>query len=191
MSRVFIFKNVSLRVAVLLLLLFAIPIAQAQSVVRLFSTPAERAQLERQRMALYRPDLQPAVAEEEPELAIELPPLLEVEEPDVIYRLGGSMQRSDGIYTIWLNGSAVDQANLPDNMELLQPFEQGRLRIRHPETGANFEVKPGQVLNLTTGELFESYEFTEPVAEIAEAAGLVTDSESGSDTLAAGSADSN
>jgi len=157
--RIFVFKNLTAQTTLLLLLLITAPIAQSQSVVRLFSTPAERAQLERQRIALYRPDLQPTVVEEEPELSVELPPLVEAEEPDIIYSLGGSVQRSDGLYTVWLNGNAVDQESLPGNMELLQPFQQGRLRIRHPDSGAVFELKPGQVLNLTTGELFESYEY--------------------------------
>ncbi len=167
----------------------SIPVSQAQSVVRLFSTPAERAALERQRLAQYRPDLQPAVTEPEP--LIDLPPLLEPEVPDVIYRFGGSMQRSDGQYAIWLNGDPIEQDNLPDNMELLQPFAQGRLRVRHPVSGVNYEVKPGQVLNLTTGELFESYEFVEPVVEVIDAATSVTDSNSDSATLANESADSN
>ena len=130
--------------------------AQAQTVVRLFSTPAERAELERQRMLLYRPDLLQVAPE--PEAVAELPVALEPERPDVIYRLGGSMQRSDGLYTIWLNGNPINQEDLPDNMELLQPFSQGRLRIRNPANGVIFEIKPGQVLNFTTGELYESYQ---------------------------------
>lgn len=161
----------------------------AQSVVRLFSTPAERAELERQRLRLMRPDLAQPIAQPEP--LIELPAILEPEVPDVIYRFGGSMQRSDGLYSIWLNGDPIDQENLPVNMELLQPFAQGRLRVHNPASGVNYEVKPGQVLNLTTGELFESYEFVEPVVELIDAATSVTDSNSDSATLANESADSN
>ena len=101
------------------------------------------------------------------------------------------MQRSDGMYTVWINGVPIEQENLPDNMELLQPFEQGRLRISHLENGANYEIKPGQVLNLTTGELFESYDFEEPIPATADAANSVTESDPGSDTLATESADSN
>ncbi len=162
------------RLGVVILLLLTAPLVQAQTVVRLFSTPAERAELERQRLALYRPDLvQVAPQQEEP--LIELPVSAEPELPDVIYRLDGSMLRSDGLYTIWLNGEPINQEDLPDNMELMQPFAQGRLRIRNPATGINFELKPGQVLNLTQGELFESYEYR-GYERIIEAVDSVTDS---------------
>ena len=185
-------KTIKINVGIVLLLAVAgmqFKNVAAQSIGRLFSTPAERAELERQRLRMVRPELVPQISE--PESIIELPIILEPEMPDVIYRLGGTMQRSDGMYTVWINGVPIEQENLPDNMELLQPFEQGRLRISHLENGANYEIKPGQVLNLTTGELFESYDFEEPIPATADAANSVTESDPGSDTLATESADSN
>ena len=47
-------------------------------------------------------------------------------------------------------------------MELLAPYSQGRLRIRNLQTGESFDVLPGQVLNLTTGQLLESYQVSPP-----------------------------
>jgi len=145
----------------------------AQSVVKLFSTPAERAELERRRLMLANPEsLQAQVAE--PVEVFELPSV-EEEKVDVIIALGGSMLRGDGTYTIWINGKPVNQGALPDFMELLTPFSQGRLRIRNEQSGEDYEVKPGQVLNLTTGQLLESYEIaqmelaiTPPAPEAAE-----------------------
>lgn len=160
----------------------------AQSVVRLFLTPAERATLERQRQQQYRPGFLPEI--EIPEIIEDLPQIFEEEPEDVIYRVGGSVLRSDGLYTVWLNGSPIDQSNLPDNIQLLEPFAQGALRIRDGESGASFDVKPGQVLNLTTGELFESYQFEEPVEQSVEADGSITESDTDSDTLADQNSDS-
>lgn len=135
------------------------PAALAQSVVKLFSTPAERAELERRRLMLVRPEsVQVQVAQ--PVELVELPTVAE-EQVDVIISLGGSMLRADGTYTIWVNGNPVNQEDLPDYMELLTPFSQGRMRIRNELNGSDYEVKPGQVLNLTSGQLLEAYEIAQ------------------------------
>ncbi|NKB32938.1 MAG: hypothetical protein GKR91_07550 [Pseudomonadales bacterium] len=134
----------------------------AQSILRLFSTPAERAELELQRLRLNRPDLVEEVSEL-PLQFIELPTLFEEEEiVEIVYRLGGTMFRNDGRYTVWLNNEAIYQEDLPGNMELLEPYTQGQLRITNEESGVFYDVKPGQVLNFTTGVLLESYEYVPP-----------------------------
>ncbi len=170
----------------IVLLLTLLPYsAQAQTILRLFSTPAERADLERQRQSLYRPGAVPEIPEPVLDLDIELPEIIEsAPVPDVIYRLGGSMQRSDGLYTVWINDLPINQEDLPDNMELLQPFAQGSLRISDPDSGASYDLKPGQVLNLTLGQLFESYDFEEP-PPLTEAAASITESETQTDNLGA------
>jgi len=132
----------------------------AQSLGRLFSTPAERAELERRRLRTTRPELVP----DEPQFpvpVVELPISFE-EEPDIIYALGGTVLHGNGSYTVWINNLAVHQQDLPDNIELLSPFSQGQIRIRNQQSGESFDVKPGQVLNLTTGELLESYQVLPP-----------------------------
>jgi hypothetical protein len=152
----------------------------AQSIFRLFSTPAERAALERERQRLLRPGtVEPAPAAP----VVEMPaPVQSTEErEEVIYRLGGTVVRNDGRYTVWLNGTPVDQEDLPAHMELLSPYAQGTLLISNPENGARYELKPGQVLNLTTGTLFESYEFQEPLLQTVRS---VTETEADPDTLA-------
>jgi len=153
---------------------------EAQSLFRLFSTPAERAELERERQRLLRP----GPVETEPVPVVEMPVPVESEEDreEIIYRLGGTVVRNNGLYTVWLNGTPVDQNDLPEHIELLPPYPQGRLRISNPENGARYEVKPGQVLNLTTGTLYESYEFQEPLIQ---AVGSVTESSEDPDSLAA------
>lgn len=152
----------------------------AQSIFRLFSTPVERAALERERQRLLRPG---------PVVAVPAAPVVEMPAPvesaedreEVIYRLGGTVVRNNGLYTVWLNGTPVDQEDLPPHIELLSPYSQGRLQISNPEDGTRYELKPGQVLNLTTGTLFESYEFQEPLLQTVSS---ITETGDDPDTLA-------
>lgn len=142
----------------------------AQSVQRLFSSPALRAELDRLRFQKESGIVvEPSVTSEP---FIEMPAFTE-EAVEVVYALGGSMHKADGSYTVWINNVAYDQASLPSHMELLSPFSQGQLRIRDTGNGASFDIKPGQVLNLTTGQLYESYQYQAVLAAAAaEAARL-------------------
>jgi len=152
-----------------------------QSVQRLFSTPALRAELDRLRIQVASGIVieQPITEDSFFEPVVNDDP--EVEEAELVYILGGSMRKSDGSYTVWINDVAYDQSNLPSNMELLSPFSQGKLRIS--DSTSSFDVKPGQVLNLTTGQLFESYQYQSVLAAtIAEAARLPIDDASGEDS---------
>ncbi|MEX0964844.1 MAG: hypothetical protein WDZ52_12465 [Pseudohongiellaceae bacterium] len=138
------------------------PPLHGQSLSRLFLTPAERADLDRRRFQAAS-----GIATEEPvddEPFIEIPLFTEDEE-DVVYAIGGTMRKTDGSYTVWINNIAYDQTSLPRNMELLSPFSRGQLRIRDTRSNASFDVKPGQVLNLSTGQLFESYQYQAALAE--------------------------
>ena len=148
----------------------SIPAAQAQTgLSRLFTTPPLRAELDRRRLR----QLQGAPVERQPS-AVQLT-LQDIESeqpiPDTIYALGGSMRRSDGTYTIWINSRSYAESDLPSNMELLQPYNQGQMRITDPESGANYIIKPGQVLNLTQGAILESYQYqAQTTAAVAAAA---------------------
>lgn len=146
----------------------------AQSLQRMFSTPAARAELDRRRLQL---ESGVVIEETVEESLIEIPLFTDDDEAvEIVYALGGSMRRADGSYTVWINDVAYDQSSLPANMELLSPFSQGKLRIRNSDTGANFDVKPGQVLNLTTGQLYESYQYQAALdAAAAEAARLAAE----------------
>lgn len=152
----------------------------AQSVQRLFSSPTLREQLDRIRQ---RGDL---TANDEEILSVDGSIFEDIfrEEapPDVIYTLAGAVKQRDGQYTVWINGQPIHQDELPDNMELLSPFDQGKLRISNPLTGEVFQLKPGQVLNLSTGTLLESYQVRPemrvelvPITDVEDvAAGAVT-----------------
>lgn len=152
-----------------LLLLAAVAPTQlkAQSVQRLFSTPSERAELDRLRFRIASGAPIEEPVENEPLIDL---PLFDDEEDDVIYDIGGTLRKADGSYTVWVNDVAYDQTNLPQNMELLTPFSRGIIRIRDVSSSARYDVKPGQVLNLSTGQLYESYQYQAILAEAAEEA---------------------
>lgn len=147
--------------ALSLVLISAVPglskLVSAQSLQRLFTTQAQRAELDRRRALIAPPEQLVETAQPEPERqAIAI--LVELLADDVVYALQGIVQRSNGDYTVWLNNEAIDRDKLPENMELIFFNSQRRLRIRKPGTTESFEMMPGQVLNLTQGLLLESYQ---------------------------------
>lgn len=158
-------------VAMLVMAALAPAQVTAQSVQRLFSTPETRAELDRLRFLIATGAVIDEPVIEEP--VIELPIRDDDEEEDVIYVLGGTLRKADGTYTVWINDTAYDQTSLPPNMEMLAPYDRGQLVIRDDATGARYNVKPGQVLNLSTGQLYESYQYQAVLAAAAaEAARL-------------------
>ncbi|PCJ26398.1 MAG: hypothetical protein COA96_05190 [SAR86 cluster bacterium] len=147
----------------------------AQSLQRLFSTPALRAELDRLRNGSLHPE---SVTEILTDIA-QLPNVTELDNgelEDIIYSVGGAMLRSDGRYTVWINNQSYDQDNLPENIQLLTPFNKGQLRIHDPDSNVSFHLKPGQVLNLTTGQLYESYQYR-AVADVVDESEIVREQE--------------
>lgn len=174
-------RTVALQICSVVVACAFVPVQlSAQSLQRIFSTPAMRAELDRLRFQEASGVVIEAPVEEEPLINI---PIFSGEEEDIVYALGGSMRKADGSYTVWLNDVAYDQGNLPGNMALLSPYSQGQLRIRDSRSGANYDVKPGQVLNLTTGQLYESYQYQAVLdAAAAEAARLAAQEAANSGT---------
>lgn len=156
-----------------------------QSLQRLFTTQPVRAELDRLRFQVASGEVIEQEESNEPLFEI---PVFEDEEADVIYALGGTMRKSDGSYTVWINDVAFDQASLPANMELLSPYSQGQLLIRDVDSGASFRVKPGQVLNLSAGQLYESYQYQAVLAAAAAEAARIAASETASSLQEADSA---
>ncbi len=125
----------------------------AQSGVRLFLTPEIRLELERLRLGIGEtvPEPKPTIVETITDFVNQEP------EPDVIYALGGSMLKSDGSSTVWLNGVAVDERSLPAGVRIEKPAAMGRLIVTANKE--EFVIKPGQVLNATTGVIYEAYQW--------------------------------
>lgn len=127
--------------------------SEAQGGVRLFLSPQVRLELERRRLGIVPPAPQPEIS-----VVDALSELVNREpEPDTIYALGGSVIKNDGSATVWLNGAAVDEANLPEGVSIQQPAAMGKLSVS--ANGQDYVIKPGQVLNATTGTVYEAYQW--------------------------------
>jgi hypothetical protein len=140
----------------LIMLLSQSCLAQFQG--KLFTTPEERVYLDALRANFLRESREQGfdITETGP------PPLPEADEQanetaaPVEYTLGGILTRSDGTRTVWLNNQPIAESNLPANMRLVADGPQVALRIG---TGANFFlIKPGQTVNMSTGEILEAYQ---------------------------------
>jgi hypothetical protein len=127
--------------------------SNGQTGVRLFLTPQVRLELERRRLGIVDPASQPesSIIETITDFVSQEP------EVDVVYALGGSLIKDDGTATIWLNGVAVAEHDLPAGVEILQPVSMGKLRISG--NTQEYIIKPGQVLNLTTGTVYDAYQW--------------------------------
>lgn len=134
---------------------------EAQTLGRLLTTPAQRAQLDRVRIQVLQPGSNAVVEDEEPEPA---PEPVELNPVQQTFQLGGTLLRSDGSLQVWINGVAYNEESLPENMEILRPYARGQLRITDPVRNTSYLLKPGQTLNLTTGEIYEGYQQAQPLA---------------------------
>lgn len=122
---------------------------------RVFTTPAERAYLDRQREDLYQGlDLAPTNVIDEDAEGVELGD----EQVATIIHMGGSVRRADGSYSVWLNGQPVAEQDFPKNARL--EFLRG-IGVLVIETSVGpMQVRPGQTLNASTGEIREDYQLT-------------------------------
>lgn len=114
-----------------LLLLSVATLAQAQNPTplgRLFSTPAQRAELDARRNAANQPPALAAPPAPAPAPAAPLPPV----------ELNGLVQRSSGRSTVWLNQQAQQE---PYNR--LAPEQGGTLTLQL-SNGQSVLLRPGQ-----------------------------------------------
>lgn len=97
----------------------------AQELGRLFFTPEQREAMDARRKARV-PD--------KPAAAVVASPTT---------RLDGYVRRSRGPSTVWVNGESVDA----------RPGAEGRVAVPVGEGGARVGMKPGEVLDRSTGEV--------------------------------------
>lgn len=133
----------------LMLLILNADLVGAQELRTLFSTPQQRAELDRLRDEWVQ-GLTDALQVVESEMA---------PAPEIV-ALGGVVMRSNQSFVVWLNGIAVDEEDLPENMRLSRNSDQVSL-IAAIEGKGDVLVKPGQSVNLTTGETRESFDLTQ------------------------------
>ena len=141
-------------------MLFIPDMSYSQSFGKVFSSQLEREYLDRERENALR-----LLSEEERLSLLNAPPTVQqiIETAPTLIHMGGSIRRTDGNHTVWLNGIAVGQNELPDNAQLIFVDGLGTLHVRGAER--EYIVKPGQTLNANTGIIREDYELTEEQLE--------------------------
>jgi len=110
--------------------------AGAQELERLFFTPAERAALDARRKARL-PDKPAAVA------------------ASPTTRIAGSVARSSGKSTLWLDGYAVRDGNQPEgvNMSVRRGSDPSRVTVLVGEERRRVEMRVGETLDRGSGEV--------------------------------------
>jgi hypothetical protein len=121
----------------LLLAALALPpaSAQAQELGRLFFTPDQRAALDARRKARV-PDKPAATTVISPTT-----------------RLDGYVKRSDGPSTVWVNGEGLLETSPEAPRIGATRRDDGRVSVPVGESGARVGLKPGEVLDRSTGEV--------------------------------------
>ena len=130
----------------------------AEPVGRLFYTEEERVSLERLRWA--SPD-EVLFIQEQQDVLPEMPAQPEKQS---FVTLNGSMIRSRGRQIVWLNGVLYDRSQLPENVRMRQPFTAGQIELRVVEKGKTYPLRPGQTLDVESGQIHESYQRAAEIA---------------------------
>jgi hypothetical protein len=122
------------------------PSFAAEPLGRFFFTPAQRAQLDVARSQKSRATL---ASEQPDEAAAPLPEIL---------TYSGSVRRSDGKSTVWLNNRAVhDQQSVEGLAVIGRVNSSGDVTLGVPQTNRKIELKPGQSVDIGTGIVEEPF----------------------------------
>lgn len=124
------------RIAAPLLLcaVLAPPAAQAQELGRLFFTPEQRDALDARRRARL-PDKPAALA------------------PSPTTRIDGSVKRSLGKSTVWVDGSAVPEGTQPEGLRIRRSGDPSRVTVIVGEDNRRIDLRVGETLDRATGEV--------------------------------------
>lgn len=126
---------------------------------RFFFTPAQRAALDEARR---RPPAAVAATTQGPPL----PPA-----PEYV-TLNGVVRRSDGTTTVWLNNKPVRGSQSEDGLQIAPSTRSaapGNVTVRVPQTGRVVNLKVGQQVDVTSGQVEEGYRSSRPPQVAAEA----------------------
>jgi hypothetical protein len=127
--------------------------ARAQEIGRLFSTPAERAALERGRHAKKLPGAPAAAASEA------APPQMAMAAGEQFMVVNGTVRRSGtGRETTWIDSVAHSgNDRLPAGATLSRGTTAGKVELTL-RSGQRISVKPGQQVDAVSGQVRESYQ---------------------------------
>jgi hypothetical protein len=108
--------------------------AAAQELGRLFFTPEQREALDARRKARL-PDKPVAAA------------------PSPTTRIDGSVQRSSGRSTLFVDGAAVPDGTQPEGLRIRRTGDPGRVVVTVGEGGGRVDLRVGETLDRATGEV--------------------------------------
>jgi hypothetical protein len=106
----------------------------AQELGRLFFTPEQREALDARRRARL-PDKPAALA------------------PSPTTRVDGSVRRSLGKSTVWVDGSAVPEGTQPEGLRIRRGGDPSRVSVIVGEDGRRIEMRVGETLDRGSGEV--------------------------------------
>jgi hypothetical protein len=108
--------------------------ALAQELGRLFFTPEQRAALDARRKARL-PDKPAVVA------------------PSPTTRIDGSVTRSTGRSTLWIDGTAVPDGTQPEGLRIRRGGDASRVTVIVGEEGRRVDMRIGETLDRASGEV--------------------------------------
>jgi len=126
-------------------------VVAADSLGRLFTTPAERASLDNLRSVSKIPAIDTSAAEssEEAEVAVIVPPPL--------VSVQGYVKRGDGKKgTVWVNHQPMQESSGNNDVQVGKLRQNGNsVSLKLPATGKSLELKAGQAYDSETGQVKE------------------------------------
>ncbi len=144
-------------VPALLLLLSGAAVAE-DNLGRLFFTPAQRADLDRARVAAATNASRPAAVQAQPKAP-----------PPKMVTLNGIVRRSDGETTVWVNNKPLHERFGDAEINAGSIAREG-VGINLPASGKQVRLKVGQTVDATSGQVAESYDHrTQPTPSARDA----------------------
>jgi len=131
-----------MRWVVLITLLLPLFGFAAEPLGRLFYTPQQRATLDNARQQKIKINVE-----------------TEAPTPPENISVNGVIKRSDGQSTIWINNHPLNEKRAPSGIKIIsRSADDARVTLQLPQSGRNVDLKVGQNLDATSGQIQESYQ---------------------------------
>ena len=120
----------------------------AEPLGRLFFTPQQRATLDNARAQKTTAKIE---AETEP-----------ITPPEKI-SVNGVIKRSDGQSTVWINNRPLNEKRAPSGIKIIShSADNASVTLQLPQSSHNVDLKVGQNLDATSGQIQENYQMLPP-----------------------------
>lgn len=138
-----------------LMLLALLPLAAraADPIGRLFTTPAERQNLDYLRLTSTPPDKMLTGQADEPD---EVAPVIAPVAPPAPVSVQGFVKRTDGKGTVWVNHQPIPEKTGKGDLEVGKlSTGNNRVTVKLPASGRTVELKAGQTYDPLSGKIVE------------------------------------